>query len=152
MLSFKFLYSTYSINICSGVFSVVEASFSSSLASHYCFICFPLYEVDLQLLREIEVKPLPCNPTIAVPPLWLESKFSSFRTLLHVTARCNAWLTIYSLNFVGMPKIFRQFLLLMISIELKLYSAIVLNLVYSHPNSSISNLCHLSRFEHPANF
>ena len=41
---------------------------------------------DLIPLRDLEAKPVVCNPVFASPTAWTESRYSSYRTLLHVTA------------------------------------------------------------------
>ena len=40
----------------------------------------------LESLRALEAKPVVCNPVVASPTEWIEARYSSYRTLLHVTA------------------------------------------------------------------
>ena len=44
------------------------------------------HEAELIPLRELESKPIVCNIVVASPTNWIEAKYSSYRTLLHVTA------------------------------------------------------------------
>ena len=55
------------------------------------------HAADLAVLREEEVRPSACHVTTSKPAEWLELKYSSFRTLLHVTA----WVKCFAHNFLA---------------------------------------------------
>ena len=52
---------------------------------------------ELAVLKEEEVRPSACNVTMSKPAEWFEHKFSSYRTLLHVTA----WVKSFAHNFLA---------------------------------------------------
>ena len=52
---------------------------------------------ELAALQEEEVRPSACHVTIATPAEWFEHKFSSYRTLLHVTV----WVKRFAHNFLA---------------------------------------------------
>ena len=56
--------------------------------------------VELAALKEIELRPGACLITTAKTEMWLEAKYSSYRTLLHVTA----WVQLFAQVFLAPVK------------------------------------------------
>ena len=58
------------------------------------------HSVELVALKEVELKPSACLVAADKPTLWIETKFSSYRTLLHVTA----WVQTFAQVFLACVK------------------------------------------------
>ena len=52
---------------------------------------------ELTALKEMEANPMTCNLIVTSTAEWIEHKFSSYRTLLHVTA----WVMKFAHNFLA---------------------------------------------------
>ena len=95
-------------------------------------------ERELAVAQGEEAKPSPCNVTIATPAEWLELKYDSYRTLLHM----NAWVRLFAQNFLtsirGGNRVFKRYL----STE-DINSAEILLLKASQARAFPSELAHL---------